>query len=466
MLTIRDQAAAERWLEAGTALRRTIPVFEASMVGAFLTATIGEIEGLPPPGVVLDIAALLLGGRIDPNAPTPPDEALAHAVAAYEHQVLGRIASDPRITIAADAVMRLPKDLRPTAVGVTLATMLTRLKPKHLVSAAPGAARRFAQRATESPDPFAAVRDDVQTCAVLTDGYTGLCEAAQRTRSLLGEGDVFTLEHLAVLESLAQRIALSDVIAARALLMEGIPKRMRRKVRQRGTTSSAAEEEDTYPIGGFSSLSTNGSFENLVTSELVYLEEGDDVDMFDIRFAQGELLYYTRDEAQLLRTHRLLTVLFDAGLGEARSKDPGVHVQRIVLVFALLHALIVRVVDELGHEDLRIRIAIPPTFAAEVALVEVLFLEQIERGVVEVVRNWTAKEEVDRVNFAAGRGLAQLIQCGSGQWTEVDAGTALRGAPTVYSVDRKVEVFQIPTTTPTTVVDEQARLMRLLHDVI
>lgn len=446
---LRDHALAERWLEAGTALRRTTPVFDAAAAGAWITAAITEADSLPPPGVVLDLAALLSGGKLDPHAPAPPDAALARALATYEHQFLGRLAADSRLALAADAVTRLPKALRATAVGVTLATLLHRARPAHTVSLPPGTARRFAQRAAEPEDPFAALRDDAAVRNLLTQGYDGLVVAAQRTRTLLGEGDVFTLEHLAVLESLAQRIALEDVLVARAALLEGVPRRLRRKVRPRGAISARAEEEDTYPVGGFSALSTVGSLENLVTSELVYLEDHGEIDLFDVRFAQGELLYYTRDEATLLRTHRFVSFVLEASLVDARCKDPGVPVQRIVLLLAALHALVVRLVEELGHEDLRIRLVFPegPALAPERSLASVLFLEQIERGVVEVV-NGELATEIELAADAAGRGLAQVIRCGTD--------------PTPAAVPRAIESFALPAERAS-VAEVRARMLALLH---
>lgn len=447
-IDLRDVAEAERWLEAGAALRRTTPVFEPVAVGAWMTAAITEADALPPPGVVLDLAALLVGGRLDPHAPVPPDAALARALATYEHQVLGRLAAEPRLPLAVDAVARLPAALRAVAVGVTLSALLARARPTHTVTLPPGAARRFAQRSAEAHDPFAALRDDAQVRGLLTHGYQGLVTAAQRTRVLLGEADVFTLEHLAVLESLAQRIALDDVLTARALLLEGVPRRLRHKVRPRGQTQARTEEEDTYPVGGFSSLSTVGSLENLVTSELVYLEDTGDIDLFDVRFAQGELLYYTRDEATLLRAHRHVAVVFEAALVDARCKDPGVPVQRIVLVLAAVHALVVRLVDELGHEDLKIRLVFPSgsLLAPERSLCSVLFREQIERGVVEIVDGDLAAELV-RADAEKGRGLAQLV----------------RAAPdaTAPPVAKGVEAFALPAGRAT-IEESRGRLLALL----
>ncbi len=446
-LELRDQGLGRRWLDAGSTLARTTPSFDAPMVGVLLSAAITEADGLPPPGVVLDLATLLHGGRLAPRAPTPPDAGLARALAVYEHQVLGRLAAEGRMTMAADAVARLPPSLRPVAVGVTLATIMARLRPADAVLLPPGVARRFGQLAV-GDDPFETLRDDDEVRGILCRGYEGLVAAAQRARSLLGEGDVFTLEHLAILESLAQRIALEDVLGAEAMLLDGVPRRLRRRQRPRGVVSARLEEEDTYPVGGFSALSTLGSFENLVTSELAYLDDGGEIDLFDVRFAQGELLYYTRDEATLLRTHRFLSFVFEPALVAARCKDPGVSFQRIVLLLATVHALVVRLCDELGEEELTVRLAFPPfgELAAERSLSGVLFHEQIERGVVEIVAA-TIGDETARAADAAGRGIAQLVRCAPEE--------------TQMEHPRAVEVFALPAAR-STLKDARTLLLTLL----
>ena len=88
-------------------------------------------------------------------------------------------------------------------------------------------------------------------------------------------------------------------------------------------------DEDHYPTGGFSSIATTGTMENLVISELIYMEDPADkdaaggVDLFDLRYAEGELLYYTRDESQFVRDHRAVGFALSSDLTRARIKDRG-----------------------------------------------------------------------------------------------------------------------------------------------
>ena len=62
-----------------------------------------------------------------------------------------------------------------------------------------------------------------------------------------------------------------------------------------GDAPTQLEEESAFPVGGFSSISTVGSLENLVTSELIYMDDPNDPaserpDQFDVRFVEGDLL--------------------------------------------------------------------------------------------------------------------------------------------------------------------------------
>src|SRR5207249_190972 len=79
-------------------------------------------------------------------------------------------------------------------------------------------------------------------------------------------------------------------------------------------------DEDTYPVGGFSSLSTRGSVESLLHSQLAYMEPDDRPDLFDIKYLRDELLYYARDENQCLRRRRTFVFALFPDLARARHK--------------------------------------------------------------------------------------------------------------------------------------------------
>src|SRR5207302_1473991 len=111
-------------------------------------------------------------------------------------------------------------------------------------------------------------------------------------------------------------------------------------------------DEDTYPVGGFSSLSTRGTVESLLHSQLAYMERDDRPDLFDIKFLRDELLYYSRDENQFLRRRRTYVFAHFADLEEARAKDADVPWQRIVLTLGLTLAAVNKILDWLGEDAL------------------------------------------------------------------------------------------------------------------
>ncbi|MGZ3448466.1 MAG: hypothetical protein ACXVEF_02640 [Polyangiales bacterium] len=437
---LRDPDAARLFLEAGLALARTTPTRDPITASSWLFAALTEAGFLPPAGFVIDLGTLLLGGTIDARAPTAADPQLARLVSAYEHQVLARIAGDPFLLTAGDAIARLPRALVASAIGLTTATLLSRIGFVGL--ALPAGAIRALTRGRDR-DPFAALRDDAPSLERLTAGYERLVHCARGARSLLAEQDVFVLEHLDVLESLAQRVAMAQVLEAEEALTEGLPKRLPRR-RAGGPVATALEDEDTYPVGGFSSITTSGSLENVVTSELVYMDDDASLDLFDLRYAEGELLYYTRDEATLIRRRRAIDFVLDPSLESARSRDADLPWQRSIAALAIVHAAILRVAAWLGDEELRMRVIVPPALEEERALMTLLLREQHERGIAEVIQGDAATSRA-ALEQAAARGLGQQVLMGGS------------GAPS-----RKIEVIDVDIGTGD-VASFRARLAELLR---
>jgi vWA domain found in the FtsH ternary systems len=207
------------------------------------------------------------------------------------------------------------------------------------------------------------------------------------------------------------------VLRAEEVLALAIPRRLPRKARKEGSTATHLEDESVYPVGGFSSMSTAGSIENLVTSELIYMnppgQENDGVDLFDMRYVEGELLYYTRDEAIFVRRRRQIIFAIDAHLVRARVKDPGLPWQRIVLVLAVLVTVTKKLVELLGTEDLDIRVVFIPEngkipLADEQALTDLLFGEWKDRGIASIAEaSWS--EIVTMTTEATRRALVEVV---------------------------------------------------------
>jgi hypothetical protein len=396
---IRDRAVAERWLAGGLCLMRLghPTASELNAASPWLLAALSEMAALPPPGVVTDVGRLLLGGGFELTAAPPlpsSDVRLRAAVRGYEDQILGRLAADPRLEAATDAVAKLPPSLQPAAVALVVAHLVERLHFQAGAAISPGLARRLAARPAEEVlrQGFDTLRESTEIVSQLAEGYEELTRAAHKARALLADTEVFALENLTVLGSLTQRLAIEQVVEVAEELGRTLPRRMKRKRASRGAAPTQLEDESAYPIGGFSSMSNSGSLENLVTSELIYMDETEkEMDLFDMRYVEGELLYYTRDESILVRRRRVLTFVLDADLASVRFKDPGLKWQRLVLVLGLILCAVRRLTEWLSEEGLMFRVvflrgeAAGPSLAQERALCQLLLSEWAEKGLAEVV---------------------------------------------------------------------------------
>jgi hypothetical protein len=150
-------------------------------------------------------------------------------------------------------------------------------------------------------------------------------------------------------------------------------------------------DEDQYPVGGYTSISTKGSIESLLHSQLAYMETEEQPDLFDMKFVRDELFYYSRDENQFLRRRRVFLFVFDPSLADARVKDPQLDYQRIVLALAVVLAVVHRLSDWLSTDALRFELLFPPAkgkspLDPEAKLFEILLSELRANGSAAVAR--------------------------------------------------------------------------------
>src|SRR5208283_2394504 len=124
------------------------------------------------------------------------------------------------------------------------------------------------------------------------------------TAEVLGSEDIFELEHGTALVEMGQRVALRQLLVAADRLEAALPHHRVRPLAGRREVPTRVLDEDTYPVGGYSSVSTRGSIESLLHSQLAFMEKDERPDLFDIKYIRDELLYYSRDENQFLRRRR------------------------------------------------------------------------------------------------------------------------------------------------------------------
>ncbi|HET9622273.1 MAG TPA: hypothetical protein VFP84_12960, partial [Kofleriaceae bacterium] len=255
------------------------------------------------------------------------------------------------------------------------------------------------------------------TVAQLADAYHRLARGARQRRALIDDRDVRAVDHLGVLRDLGGRMTAAHLAAAAAAFAQRLPRRLAARRALRGAHASQLADDAHYPAGGFTAITpggaTTGNLANLVSSELVYMEDDDPVDAFALRFVEGELLHYTRDDSVLRRHRHVIAIALGAELAAARVKDRALPWQRLIVVLGLVIACVRWLVEQLaGPRDdqaLTVRLAFPPAgLGDERPIVALLLGAEIARGVVVIVDEpWPAT--VAAIEAAAGAAIADLV---------------------------------------------------------
>jgi vWA domain found in the FtsH ternary systems/N-terminal helical region fused to the FtsH ternary system vWA domain len=397
LFELRDPVEARQFVAQGLWLIRATPPTEALVESALAWSLeiAAQGEPMPPVGVVADIGQLLIEPRWSvSNSPGSTLEIPgwpAGLSRSYEDAVLGKLDADPSFARASDALARY----RGRDFGRGLAFVVDRIRARSRVGGVlvnPVALKAEAGRTPSQilADGWESLEQD-GPMPILLDLYGDWVKAARDLADVLGLEDVFELEHGTALASFGQRIALRQVLRVAADFEASVPVEKPRPSGRRPEISTRYLDEDTYPVGGFSSISTRGSIESLLHSQLVYMETGERPDPFDVKFVRDELLYYARDENQFLRRRRSFVFALFPDLARARVKDPGLPHQRIVLLLGLLVASIRRLSEWLGDDSLTFEVVFVEESQAdplvhERELIELILYEAIARGEVATAR--------------------------------------------------------------------------------
>jgi hypothetical protein len=396
-LELRDSEQTRQYVLAGLWLSRTHAPAAATVpaVLEWLLLLAGEGLPVPPIGFLADLGFLALGTH---EAPPPlaardvpgVDPGLLRR---YEDYCLGKLYGDLSFERGADAILRYEVADR----GRGLAYLAQRLMLQTGFAGAtlnPATIRSLARQPAEEllPEAWRTLAEEGLSAVAIAQ-YESLIEAVRGTGDLLTTADLFELERGTALAEFGQRLALRQVLQAADLLRAGIPRQKPRLASPRRQVATRLLTEDAYPVGGFSSISTKGSIESLLHSQLVYLERGVRPDLFDVKFVRDELLYYSRDENQFLRRRTTLLIVMTPELVRARTKDASLPYQRIILALGLLVALAAKLREWLSDETLQTHVVLlsedgsqplgsgpAPPLADEQALLELLLAEEIEHG--------------------------------------------------------------------------------------
>ncbi len=395
-----------------------------------------------PLDLVHDLGALLTLGRSFRFASSrdlgewPEDERAARL--AHEDRVLGRWAQDSSVAEAHMTIAGLAGELRPPAMIHAISLALgTASRAAELVAGNPALLRSCWREASallsQWPTSFGASEPIDPAWRDWALEQRALLLARVPEGPLYSPEDLWELRHLAALPSESTRLALRELHAASAAIGPvgpGVALLVRRRAQE-----VAVDDEDAshYPAGGFDALSTRGRFENLVRSEVAYVGEGRDelgsIDLFDVRYAQGELLFYTRDESPLFDQRRRITLVIDHPR-EQRHKHPELAAQTLVLVEAAalrLQADMVQVFGPAGAElHLRWRIASPGDREAadeERSLMALTLADDLahRRVTLDTITAWDEAPARGRVVFATQSedpraGALAWVRVGQPRW--------------------------------------------------
>ncbi len=224
-----------------------------------------------------------------------------------------------------------------------------------------------------------------------------LHNAAQKLRwsELLHEEDLFELAHFEQLNKEALRIGCRQLIEIERRLGE-IDLRELPVQDESADSETAFVDETYYPTGGISEITTRGAFENLVLSELIYMESKEEIDLFDLRFVEGELLFYTRDAGLLRRKRRTVHLILD--LGEIFAlKSGGYDYQFSILLLGFCLRLIRDLTQYFEHDALQFHIhclhgSLDPTpFQQDLELLKLRLHDEIQHDSVHLHLTRTLK---------------------------------------------------------------------------
>jgi hypothetical protein len=183
------------------------------------------------------------------------------------------------------------------------------------------------------------------------------------------------------------------------------------------------------------------------------MEDGEVVDLFTLRYVEGELLFYTRDDSVFRRHKHIITITLGADLDDARVKDPDVPWQRLVLALGMLVAAIRWLTEQLGHEALQIRLSFPPKLLVqERELVSLLLEGEITSGIVSIVEESSPDAVLHAHDVTSA--ISDLVVVSMGPVPELPKRTrALHlclGAPAPYVVELAPRQGATPEAAPDT----------------
>lgn len=392
-IEIRDLDEAKRYILDGLWLQRAVKP-NAKNVKLILEWAMEIASGgnpLPPVGFVADVGIVAFGIDADQRAKEPVavprwPAALSRS---YEDHVLGKLYADWTFERAGDALRKYKDTDRVRG----LAYVVNQIRER---AGIPGVMLPPAViRALSTTNPEDVLNNSINgledrgPMPLLVQLYEALVSAGRRMAEVLAPEDVIAIEQGTALADMGQYVSHRQVLQITAKLESRLPARPVKPLVGRKEVPTRVLDEDQYPVGGYTSISTRGSIESLLHSQLAYMEN-ESPDLFDMKFVRDELFYYSRDENQFLRRRRAFVFAVFPDVVAARFKEPELPCQRIVLVQSMILALVRKLTDWLSTDAIRFELifvqdGLKNPLEDEAALLKILLREHIERGDAEVM---------------------------------------------------------------------------------
>ncbi len=290
--------------------------------------------------------------------------AARHARLQFEERVMAAGTRDPSVLTASVLMAGSPPALQDRLVVHALTELWPRLMGDKSWPRQSVAALRAVADASRDDDD-----DDNNVAAVNVAAFEAaaldLDDVARDgvINPLLVPDALWELSRLEALPSEAMRLALRTVHRTMNAIGPMAPHVMSAlRDRRANVVTDDDHDADAFPAGGFDAMSTKGALENLVRSEVAYVGVGNEhdasaPDLFDVRYVEGELLYYTRDESPLLERRRILNVAI-LEVERARHKLAELPTQTIVLIEAVVLAAFLDLQQAFGPHLVQLQLAV------------------------------------------------------------------------------------------------------------
>lgn len=425
------------WFLIGRSLSSAAKTVDVTDFQGLTNTYVNKYTPIFPLGVLYDVYGLLLNNV--PEKQNIRHPGLQKAVWDYTESFLNRLYTDAKFLDLKEICAKI----RHKPLLFEVAAFITNHLKDHIkydrgVLLSPGHLRTIMPTTNNVQQRTAdALKQSEQLCLDLVHDYETLVKKTRHSASLITDYVVYVAENITVLNTESKRIVAKQLADAEEKINGYLPRVFRKRRKEYGNVNTKInDDEKTFPTGGFSSITNRGSFENLVCSELMFMDNTESFDLFDVRYSEEELLYYNRDENTLSRQYKQVTFIFDPSVEKLKFRDRDLPWQRLIMLFGTVIGVVRKLVKTLNEDALKI-ILVFPGGTQPVEELEILKI---------FLHKFIASQVVDVVDYAdndlLGRGVVVRVTANT-EVPKTDVVFSALSSPEIY-VDGKQRM--LPTT--------------------